>query len=78
VLGLAGQYARTDVAAVQRAKGYESLGIRRLDALHLATAVEAGAAYFCTTDDQLLRKGRAADTGGTSVVSPLELVVLLP
>lgn len=48
-----------------------------LDALDLASAVEAGVEYFCTTDDRLLRKGKVADTKSTSVVSPLELVVLL-
>ena len=77
VIGLAGSYVDTGAAALQRAKRYETLGIKPLDALHLASAVEAGVTYFCTTDDKLLRRGRAADTEGTSVVSPLELVVLL-
>lgn len=77
VLGLAHPYVPTNAVALRRAKGYESIGIKRFDALHLASAVEAGVEYFCTTDDQLLRKGRTADTGGTSVVSPLELVVVL-
>ena len=77
VVGLAGSYALTGAAALQRAERYEATGIKPLDALHLASAVEAGVDYFCTTDDKLLRKGRAADTEGTSVVSPLELVVLL-
>ena len=78
VLSLARLHAPTDAAALARAASYQAQGIRQLDALHLATAVEAGADYFCTTDDALLRRGQAADTGATSVVSPLDLVVLLP
>ena len=78
VLSLAGQYVPMGKAALARAERYQALGIKRLDALHLASAVEADVEYFCTTDDRLLRKGEAADTNGTSVVSPLGLVVLLP
>ena len=78
VLSLADEYVPTGKAALARAERYQALGIKRLDALHLASAVEAGVGYFCTTDDRLLRKGKTADTNGTSVVSPLELVVLLP
>ena len=77
VLSLARWHVPTDAAALARAKQYQAEGIKRLDALHLASAVEAGVEYFCTTDDRLLQKGKAADTNGTSVVSPLELVVLL-
>jgi len=76
VLALA-VYLPTGPAVLRRAAEYERAGIRRFDALHLATAVEAGVEYFCTTDDALLRKGKVAETGATSVVSPLELVVVL-
>ena len=77
VLSVARTYLATTPLVLQRAKQYESLGIKRFDALHLASAVETGIEYFCTTDDQLLRKGKEVDTGKVSVVSPLELVVLL-
>lgn len=77
VLSLARLHVPTDAAALMRAKQYQAQGIKRLDALHLASAVEAGVAYFCTTDDRLLRKGKTVDTSDTTVVSPLELVVLL-
>ena len=77
VLNLAPLYVSTDAAVLERAQRYQEDGIKRLDALHLASAVEAGVEYFCTTDDRLLRKGKIADTNSTSVVSPLELVVLL-
>jgi predicted nucleic acid-binding protein len=58
----------------QRARGYIEIGMKPLDALHLASAVEVGAAYFCTCDDRLLRRAKAADTGATRPVSPLELI----
>jgi predicted nucleic acid-binding protein len=58
----------------QRARGYIQSGMKPLDALHLASAVEGGAAYFCTCDDKLLRRAKAADTGPTRPLSPLELI----
>lgn len=77
VLSLARKHVPTGAAALARAKEYGAQGIKSLDALHLASAVEARIEYFCTTDDHLLRKGKMEDTGGTSVVSPFDLVVLL-
>lgn len=37
------------------------MGIKSMDALHLACAISAGAAYFLTTDKGILRK-MAQDT----------------
>ena len=78
VLAVARHYVPTTAEVADRAAAYERVGIKRLDALHLASAVVSGAAFFCTTDDPLLRRGREAETGGTSVVSPLDLVLNLP
>jgi hypothetical protein len=61
-------------AVRDRASQYVAGGIKMLDAAHLASAVEARAHYFCTSDDRLLKRGRAADTGITQVVTPLELI----
>lgn len=78
VLSLAAQYASSSgMDVLTRAEAYQAVGIKRFDALHLASSAESGADYFCTTDDELLRKGKKTETGKTSVVSPLELVVLL-
>jgi len=49
-------------------------GIKPLDALHLASAVEAQADFFCTCDDRFLKKARSLNTAPTKVLSPLELV----
>ena len=56
---------------------YKQAGIKPFDALHLASAVEAGADYFCTTDDRLLRLGREVNTRATRVVTPPELAAAL-
>lgn len=77
VLALSDTYVAMGEQVLRRAQEYETAGVKRLDAIHLASAVEAGADYFCTTDDQLLKRGGAVNTGSTSVVSPLELVVYL-
>ncbi len=77
VLRLAERYVPSSSATLARAKQYQASGIKRFDALHLASAVEAAVAYFCTTDDGLIKKGKAADTLGTSVVTPIDLVILL-
>jgi predicted nucleic acid-binding protein len=61
-------------AVQQRAREYQARGINPLDALHLASAVEVGADYFCTCDDKFLRRAKAADTKAVQVVSLLELV----
>ena len=58
VLSLAWQYIPTSVQVAQRTQTYVTAGIGQLDALHLALAVVGEAAYFCTTDDRLLRRGR--------------------
>jgi predicted nucleic acid-binding protein len=41
---------------LNRAKSLIRLGIQSKDALHVASAVEAGCEYFVTTDDALLKK----------------------
>lgn len=46
----------------QRARTYRSQGIKPLDALHLACAVEGQADYFCTCDDRFLRRATQLDT----------------
>jgi predicted nucleic acid-binding protein len=61
----------------QRARHYGVQGIKPLDALHLACAVDAQASYFCTCDDRFLRRAKQIDTGQTQVVSPLELIEVI-
>ncbi len=74
VLSLAKYFVRLDSEVVEGAKNFHASGIKPLDALHLASAVEAKTDYFCTCDDKFLKRAKAASTLQTKVVSPLELI----
>ncbi|PSQ95867.1 MAG: nucleic acid-binding protein [Bacteroidetes bacterium SW_9_63_38] len=74
VLAHAARFVETDSQIESRARQYENTGLRPFDALHLASAVEAEADMFCTTDDQLLRRGSGAETEHTRVLTPIALI----
>jgi predicted nucleic acid-binding protein len=77
VLSLAAHRASNSSAVRTRTAEYVASGLGKLDAFHLALAVESEARYFCTTDDKLIRRAKRLDTQGTHVVSPPQLVMLL-
>jgi predicted nucleic acid-binding protein len=58
----------------KRAIELNATGIKPLDALHLASAEEGQADYFCTCDDRFLRKAKALEGLRLKVVSPIELI----
>jgi predicted nucleic acid-binding protein len=74
VLARAVRVIRVSDEIEQRARALNQGGLKPLDALHLACAVQAGADYFCTCDDQLLKRSRSAHTGPPKVVTPVELI----
>jgi len=57
-----------------RASKFVSLGIKPMDALHLASAEEAEADYFCTCDDRFYKRAKSVSGLATVVVTPLELI----
>lgn len=57
----------------KRSRELVDLGIHFLDAVHLASAEDARADYFCTCDDAFLKKAKNIKNLKVSVVSPLEL-----
>jgi predicted nucleic acid-binding protein len=57
-----------------RAEEFNKLGMEPLDALHLALAEKAEADYFCTCDDQFLKRAKAVKNLKTKVVTPIELI----
>jgi predicted nucleic acid-binding protein len=65
---------KVDEPIEKRAAGLVRLGIRPLDALHLASAERAQADCFCTCDDKLLKKAQTVARLKTRVVSPIELI----
>ncbi len=74
ILDLADRFTEIGPEIEARARHYNDMGIRPLDALHLASAVEAQADVFCTTDDQLLRRARRLQTHDTAILNPIDLV----
>jgi len=56
---------------------FGALGLKPLDALHLAFASSSKVDYFCTCDDKVLKKAKSFDEINTKVVSPTELVMEL-
>lgn len=58
----------------RRSRKFDKLGVKPLDAVHLASAEEADVDYFCTCDDDLLKKTKKIRDLKTKIVSPLELI----
>jgi predicted nucleic acid-binding protein len=77
VLAKASAFVELNESIEKRAKEFDQVGIRPLDALHLASAEEAGVDYFCTCDDKFLRKAKAISDLKTKVVTPIELVEVI-
>ena len=75
VLSHASLFIQTSEQVEKQAQVFADLGIKPLDALHLAFSIVAQADYFCTCDDRFLKRAKQADTSSTKVVSPLELVM---
>lgn len=59
------------------ARRFGALGLKPLDALHLAFASGSKVDYFCTCDDKFLKKAKSFDKINTKVVFPTELVMEL-
>lgn len=56
----------------QAAETLSRIGVKPMDALHVACAIEARAEFFLTTDNALLRK--MAKHGSIRVVDPVDFV----
>jgi predicted nucleic acid-binding protein len=74
VLSKASSFVVLNPQIEQRAEVLNKLGIKPLDALHLASAEEVRADYFCTCDDKFLKKAKAVSDVKIKVVSPIELI----
>jgi predicted nucleic acid-binding protein len=57
-----------------QAKSFIKIGIKPLDALHLASAEKGKADYFCTCDDKFLKKAKRIPGLAVKVMSPIELI----
>jgi predicted nucleic acid-binding protein len=73
LLRLAKTTVKATPAVVSRAHALERLGLRGLDALHIASAEGASADLLVTTDDRMLRRAhRHAAELQIDVVTPVE------
>lgn len=59
-------------SVLQKAHSVQALGLKSKDALHIACAVAAGADYFITTDDLIVKKLR--DFSELKVVDPITFI----
>jgi predicted nucleic acid-binding protein len=59
---------------VKRAKDYEKLGIKAIDALHLAVAEDNNIDYLCTCDDRFLKRANEIKSIGTKIILPTDLI----
>ena len=57
-----------------RAAEIMRVGIKSLDALHIALAESGNADYFCTCDDKLLRNAKKVKKLAVKVINPVDLV----
>ena len=55
---LAVSHVRADDAVLENARNLQTQGLTAFDALHVASAMRAGAELFVSTDDRLIRKLR--------------------
>ena len=78
LLGLAKKVINVSPAVVSRAHGLERLGLRGLDALHVASAEAATADMLVTTDDRMLRRARRASSQlQINIVTPVQALARL-
>jgi len=74
VLAKATEFIGLNDKIERRAQKFNKIGIKPLDALHLASAEEAKVDYFCSCDDGFLKKAKKLKNLKVKVVSPLELI----
>ena len=57
---------------LQQANALVGCGLKAKDALHIACAIIGGCAYFVTTDDEILKRGK--DVQGITMLDPASFV----
>ena len=77
-LALVSRRVPASPAVARRARAIERVGLRGLDALHVASAEAGGAELLVTTDDRKIRRAAGAGRGlHVRLVTPLEAMSLL-
>jgi predicted nucleic acid-binding protein len=60
------------LAVIEMARGLQVFKIKKMDALHIACAIQANATYFLTTDDGILKK--ATGIQNIRITDPIEFI----
>ena len=68
------KFVKVNDSIENRARKIVKIGIKPLDALHLSSAEDAKADFFCTCDDKLLKKAKSIKNIKVKIVAPLDLV----
>ena len=74
ILTLASERLTLSDASERLAESFAQAGLSAIDALHVALAATAGADYFVTADDKLLRRAKSLPDLNVTPVSLLGLV----
>ena len=74
ILTLASERLTLSDATEQLAESFAQAGLSAIDALHVALAATAGANYFVTADDKLLRLAKSLPNLSVTPISLLSLV----
>ena len=74
ILTLARERLMLSDACEELAETFTRSGITAIDALHVALAAMAGADYFVTTDDKLLRRAKSLPNLAVTPISLLGLI----
>jgi len=71
---LAVEYNIGDDNVLTMAKGFQNIGIKKKDSLHLACAIDSKCEYFITTDDGILKKSEIVKK--VSLINPVDFIIL--
>ena len=69
----AAAYVESTDDVIERAREFADIGVKKMDALHLASAAKAECDWFFTTDKGILKKVK--NVGLMRVANPVEFVV---
>jgi hypothetical protein len=73
VISKAKKFVNMNAKIEKRSQGFVELGIHFMDAVHLASAEDARVDYFCTCDDEFLKRALQIQDLQIKVVSPVDL-----
>jgi len=71
---LAVEYNIGDDNVLAMAKGFQNIGMKKKDSLHLACAIDSKCEYFITTDDGILKKSEIVKK--VSLINPVDFIIL--